>query len=242
MLYRLLTLLAVLMCSAPVFAADAKQPDLNRLTAVLGGEKPDSISPTAIPGLYEVIYKSEVFYISQDGRFAIQGDMLDLANRNNLTEHRRDAIRAKAIAGIGENKAIVFSPAGAVTGTVTVFTDIDCAYCRKFHREIAEYNRNGIKVRYLMYPRAGVGSESYDKAVSVWCSPDPQAALTKAKQGEDLEQKVCPNPVKEEYELGQALGIQGTPTIILEDGRMIPGYISPTELARVLSNREKSPN
>ncbi len=240
MFNRLLLLVAVLFISLAVFAADNNQPDLSKLQAALNGEKPDSVRSTAIPGLYEVVFKSQIFYLSRDGRFAIQGDLLDLVDRNNVTENRRDDMRAGVLATVDEDKAIVFSPTGPVKGTVTVFTDIDCTYCRKFHREIAEYNRNGIKVRYLMYPRAGIGSESYNKAVTVWCSPDRQSALTRAKQGESLEQKYCPNPVKEQYELGQSLGIRGTPTIILQDGRLIPGYISATDLARLLENKGAS--
>jgi thiol:disulfide interchange protein DsbC len=221
-------------CAFPLLAVEPVQPDLSRLQSLLGEEKPDSVKPTAIPGLYEVMLKSKIIYLSQDGRFVIQGDLIDLKERTNVTEARLDTQRSKALAAIGEDQMVVFAPAGPAKHTITVFTDIDCAYCRKFHQEMADYNRNGIKVRYLMYPRAGIGSDSYNKAVAVWCSPDRRDAITRAKRGEAIEQKSCPNPVKEQYELGQALGVRGTPTIILEDGQLIPGYVPAARLAAML--------
>lgn len=231
---RKLFITVLVCCTFPLLAAEPAQPDLSRLQSLLGEEKPDSVKPTAIPGLYEVMLKSKIVYLSQDGRFVIQGDLIDLKERTNLTEARLDTQRSKALAAIGEDQMVVFAPTEPAKHTITVFTDIDCGYCRKFHQEIADYNRNGIKVRYLMYPRAGIGSDSYDKAVAVWCSPDRRDAITRAKKGEAIEQKSCSNPVKEQYELGQALGVRGTPTIILEDGQLIPGYVPAARLAAML--------
>jgi thiol:disulfide interchange protein DsbC len=231
---RKLFVIAITLYAVNGLAAESAKPDLSQLEAVLGGEKPDSVNPTGIPGLYEVVMKSQILYLSQDGRFAIQGDLMDLKARNNLTQTRLDNLRAKAVSAVDEDKMIIFAPAGPAKHTVTVFTDIDCGYCRKFHREIADYNQNGIKVRYLLYPRTGISSDSYNKAVSVWCAQDRQEALTRAKRGETIEQKSCPNPVKEEYELGRSLGLQGTPTIILENGQMLPGYVSAADLAKML--------
>ena len=145
----------------------AKQPDLTQLQAALNGEKPDSVVPAAVPGLYEVVLGGQVLYLSEDGRFAIQGDIMDLGSHDNLTENRRGEIRGKAIDAIGENNMVIFAPEGSVKHTVTVFTDIDCGYCRKLHSQIADYNRLGITVDYLFYPREGIGSESFDKAVAV---------------------------------------------------------------------------
>ena len=231
---RKLFITVLVCCTFPLLAAEPAQPDLSRLQSLLGEEKPDSVKPTAIPGLYEVMLKSKIVYLSQDGRFVIQGDLIDLKERTNLTEARLDTQRSKALAAIGEDQMIIFAPTKPAKHTITVFTDIDCGYCRKFHQEIADYNRNGIKVRYLMYPRAGIGSDSYHKAVAVWCSPDRRDAITRAKKGEAIEQKSCPNPVKEQYELGQALGVRGTPTIILQDGQLIPGYVPAARLATML--------
>lgn len=225
----------------PVPAADpapAKQPDLSHMQAILNGAKPDAITATAIAGLYEVVVGGQVLYLSEDGRFAIQGDILDLSARANLTESRRGELRGAAINGVGENNMVVFAPTGEVKHTVTIFTDIDCGYCRKMHGQMAEYNKEGIKIRYLMFPREGVNSESFNKAVSVWCADNRPEAMTKAKRGETVVNKTCDNPVKAQFELGQKLGVRGTPSLILESGEMIPGYVPPTQLAQMLAENK----
>jgi thiol:disulfide interchange protein DsbC len=214
------------------------QPDLTLLHTALKGEKPDSVAATPIPGLYEVLLGGQVLYLSADGRFVIQGEIVDLSSSDNVTENRRAELRGKAIDALGEKNMLIFSPEGPAKHTVTVFTDIDCGYCRKLHTQMAAYNKEGIKVRYLWFPREGIGSESYNKAVSVWCAADQQAAMTKAKSGEKIESKTCDNPVKAEYELGQKLGVRGTPSIILESGEMVPGYLSPTQLAQLLAENK----
>ena len=219
----------------PAPAATAKRPDTTHLQTVLKGEKPDSITPSAIAGLYEVVLGGQVIYLSEDGQFAVQGEIVNLTSLDNLTENRRGQLRGKAIDALGEQNMVVFGPEGPVKHTVTVFTDIDCGYCRKLHTQIEAYNKEGIKVRYLWFPREGIDSESYKKAVAVWCADDRRAAMTKAKRGENIELKSCDNPVKREYELGQKLGVRGTPSIILESGDMIPGYVSPTQLAEMLA-------
>jgi thiol:disulfide interchange protein DsbC len=215
-------------------AVAAGTPDVRKLQAALGGTKPESVNPTPMPGLYEVVVDGQLFYLSGDGRFVIQGDVLDLTTNQNITEQRRSDMRVKAVAAVGKENMVVFSPDKPAKHAITVFTDIDCGYCRKLHREIAAYNDQGIEVRYLMFPRAGIPSESYDKAVSVWCADDRNDALTRAKQGESIAKKSCPNPVKEQYELGQALGVRGTPSIILDNGQMLPGYVPADRLTHIL--------
>lgn len=217
-----------------------KQPDLTKLQAALNGEKPDSIVPSAIPGLFEVVLGGQVLYLSEDGRFVLQGDLLDLDSRANLTENRRGELRGKAIEAIGDNDMVVFAPEEPAKYTVTVFTDIDCGYCRKMHSQIAAYNKEGIKIRYLMFPREGLGSESFSKAVSVWCADNRQEAMTKAKRGEPIENKTCDHPIQAQYELGQKLGVRGTPSMILEDGEMLPGYVPPTQLAQMLAGAKNT--
>ncbi|MBL8250191.1 MAG: DsbC family protein [Candidatus Competibacter sp.] len=236
-------LIAAVLFSANALAADPaasetpQQPDLSKLQAVLEDDKPDSIAPSSIPGLYEVVIGGQVLYLSADGRFAVQGDILDLSAQTNLTDKRRGELRGKALQAVGENNMIVFGPEGPVKNTITVFTDIDCGYCRKMHSQIAEYNKEGIKIRYLWFPREGVGSESYQKAVSVWCAQDRREAMTKAKRGESIETKTCDNPVQAQYDLGQKLGVRGTPSMILETGEMLPGYVPPTQLAQLLAEQ-----
>lgn len=244
---RKIPLVAAVLYTAGALAADPappaaptpfKQPDLTQLQAALPGVKPDSVAPTAIPGLYEVVLGGQVMYLSADGRFAVQGDVVDLNARTNLTENRRGELRGKAIEAVGENNMVVFAPEGPTKYTVTVFTDIDCGYCRKMHSQIADYNKEGIKIRYLWFPREGVGSEAFDKAVAVACADNRQEALTRAKRGEKVESKTCDNPVQAQYELGQKLGIRGTPSLILESGEMLPGYVPPTQLAQMLADHK----
>lgn len=220
---------------APAPAITVKQPDLAKLQAALNGEKPDSVTPSAIPGLFEVVLGGQVLYVSEDGRFVLQGDILDLGSRANLTENRRGELRGKAIEAVSEKDMVVFAPEGPAKYTVTIFTDIDCGYCRKMHSQMAAYNKEGIKIRYLLFPREGLGSESFKKAISVWCADDRQEAMTKAKRGEAVENKTCDNPVQAQYELGQKIGVRGTPSMILEDGEMLPGYVPPTQLAQMLA-------
>ena len=184
-------------------------------------------------GFYEAVINGQILYFSKDGRYVIQGDMVSLDSRINLTEQRRVSLRKDALAKLDEKDMIIFGPQKAKY-TITVFTDIDCGYCRKMHSEMEKYNDLGIRVRYMSFPRGGIGSKSYDDAVNVWCAADRQKAMTKAKQGQEIATKTCVNPVKTEFELGQQLGVQGTPSIFLESGQILPGYLPPEKLIQVL--------
>lgn len=206
---------------------------IKSLKGVFPGVTPNEINPSPMAGVSEVLIGPRLFYISNDGKYLLQGSLIDLATRTDISEARRNGIRLDAINDLGEENMIVF-PAKDSRHTITVFTDIDCGYCRKLHDEIDQYNARGITVRYLAFPRSGVGSASYNKAVSVWCEKDRQTAMTRSKAGETLPKADCDNPVKDEYELGQMLGVNGTPAIILEDGSLLPGYIPPAKLAKAL--------
>jgi len=203
------------------------------LGGVFPGVTPTEINPSPMTGVSEVLIGPRLFYVSNDGKYLLQGSLIDLETRTDISEERRNGIRLTAINDLGEENMIVF-PAKDARHTITVFTDIDCGYCRKLHNEIDQYNDQGITVRYLAFPRSGVGSASYNKAVSVWCEKDRQAAMTRSKSGETLPKANCDNPVKDEYELGQLIGVNGTPAIILEDGSMLPGYIPAAKLAKAL--------
>lgn len=210
--------------------------DINRVfSEVIPGSKPDSVTPSSIPGVYEVVYGAQVLYMSKDARYAIQGDLIDLKNRTNLTEAARSVQRTKLVKKIDESSTIVFAPQ-QVKHTITVFTDIDCGYCRKLHREIEQYTDLGIKVRYLAFPRSGVNTDSYYKAVTVWCSDDKKQALTDAKAGVKQERKNCDNPVSEHMKLAEQFGVSGTPTIVMENGEVVPGYVPAARLFKMLDN------
>jgi len=189
------------------------------------------IKPSPIKGLYQVVVPPKILYISEDANYVFEGDIINTKTNENYTEDARNAAHFAAVDAF-KDSMIIFSPKGKVKHTISVFTDMDCYYCQKLHKEISEYNRLGIEVRYLAYPRQGLQSPSYRKAVSVWCSKDQKAALTKAKNGEVLEEKTCANnPVKKHFALGKALGIGGTPAIILENGQLYPGYIPAARLS-----------
>ena len=171
------------------------------------------------------------------GTYFVVGDVYQRLNQRivNLSDLRRNEDRRELLAGLDESEMVVFEPAtDNRKAEITVFTDIDCGFCRKLHQEVPELNRLGIAVRYLAYPRAGVGSESFDKIVSAWCSKDQKRALTRAKAGETIPSLTCDNPVARHFELGGRMGVTGTPAIVLESGRLVPGYLPAERLAAEL--------
>jgi thiol:disulfide interchange protein DsbC len=225
---------------AVVPAADAKvDPKADPRAAIakkFDGIKAEDIRVSPVSGVYEITRGSEISYVSADGKYAILGDMVDVDNDANLSENRRRNIRARMIETVPENEMLVFSPKDPKY-TITVFTDIDCGYCRRLHSQIAEYNRLGIRVRYLFFPRSGPDTDSWHKAEAVWCSSNRNEALTRAKNGEDLKAPKCPTDIiKRDYELGQKLAVDGTPAIFLQNGEMLPGYAPPGQLAKYLKN------
>lgn len=205
-----------------------------------GGASPNDVSATPIPGLYEVTMGGVVAYVSEDGKYLFSGNLYDLDTQVNLTATRRNSVRAAALASAREDQMIVFSPTYP-KATITVFTDVDCGFCRKFHSQIADINKAGIKVRYMMFPRTGPGTESWKKAESVWCAADRKDALTKAKKGEPLKARQCGDAViKAQYELGSDLGVEGTPAIFAQNGDYIGGYLSPEDLVEALAESQKA--
>ena len=205
------------------------------IKSLVPGAKIDSIAESQVPNFYQVVMQGQVVYVSADGKYLIQGSVFDIANKTDLTETARAEIRRGALAAVGPEQRIIF-PAKDPKYAVTVFTDIDCGYCRRMHSEMAEYNERGISVEYLFFPRAGIGSESYDKAVSVWCADNRNQALTTAKNGGALEKKTCDNPVAHDYELGQKIAVSGTPAVFTKDGVQLGGYLPPDQLLLRLSN------
>lgn len=207
-----------------------------RVTAALPGLHVTSVQKAPVKGIYEVTLDGDLLYVTEDGRFALKGDLFDLNERRNLSEERRGQMRLSTLRSLEPETMIEFAPADS-KHLLYVFTDVDCGYCRKFHKEVGILNDAGIAVRYLAFPRAGVGSETYDKMVAVWCAKDRQMALTNAKNGERVQQASCDNPIEKQYQLGQRLGVKGTPTIITDDGRELGGYVPSAELVGIVNNR-----
>ncbi|MFC1603286.1 DsbC family protein [Pseudomonadota bacterium] len=206
------------------------------LTMMVPGLENAAVTPAPVPGLYEVIVGPDVLYVTQDGRYLIQGSIIDLEARENLTAPRVAQAAATAIEKVGEENMVIYEPK-ETKHTISIFTDIDCGYCRKLHGQMDEYLAHGIRVRYLFFPRAGVQSESARKATAVWCADDRNAAMTLAKSGQKIEMKDCKNPVSNHYSLGEQMGIRGTPALVLEDGEKLPGYVPPDRLNDYLTKK-----
>lgn len=201
--------------------------------------KIDSVKASEVSGLYEVMVGSTLLYASEDGKYLLQGRLIDIQTRTDLTEQKLAKTRLSALEKIGQNKMIVFKPK-IKKYTVSIFTDIDCGYCRKLHSEIDQYLAEGITIQYLFFPRAGKGSESYDKAVSVWCADDRNTALTAAKKDQKIAPKTCANPVDEHMQLGEDFGVKGTPMIVTEKGNIYPGYLPAKQLVEALESEKKA--
>ena len=230
-----------LCCAMGAAAADEAPPDAVDAIADCMAEQglpAQSVTPARVPGLYEVeVQGGDYLYATRDCRYFIFGNLYEIRADHKLvavTEERRTAKRQKIVEGIASSDMLVFAPQADPRASVVVFTDTDCGYCRQLHQHMADYNELGIEIRYVAYPRAGVGSPSYDRMVSAWCADDRRDALTRLKNGEEIPPRTCVNPVATQYELGQQIGLSGTPTIVLADGRMLPGYAPPEQLAELL--------
>jgi len=208
------------------------------LAVLLPNMVPDNIQPAGFSDLYEVTFGTRIVYISGDGRYLLQGKVIDLETRTPVTEQRLQGLKRGLLASLDEQDMIIYGDEKAAH-TVTVFTDIDCGYCRKLHSEMDEYLKRGIRIRYLAYPRAGLLSQSARDTASVWCAEDRIAAMDTAKGGGKVEQRDCESPVAEHYQLGQDFGISGTPALVLQGGEVIPGYVPAARLAKVLEQQAR---
>jgi len=230
------TIILALLAFSTVLQAD-ETSIRNNLKKVIPSLEIKSIQATPVKGVYEVTIGGDILYVSEDGKYLFQGHLIDVEARKDLTEAKLSEVRKQTLAALGEDQMITFK-ADKPKYDVFVFTDIDCGYCRKLHSEIDQYLAQGINIHYLFYPRAGIGSESYKKAVTVWCSDDRQKALTEAKQGKKMEYKTCDNPVKKHMQLGQDFGARGTPMIVTGKGTVFPGYVPASRLAQALSKEQ----
>ncbi len=190
----------------------------------------DSVKATPVKGWMEATLGGQIIYFSEDGKYLLQGALVETATRRNLTEESQSVVRVAELAKIQKKDMIIFPANGTTKHVVKIFTDIDCGYCRKLHTEIKQYNDLGIEVQYLWFPRAGVPSESSRKAIAVFCAKDQRKAMTDAKNGADPGNATCVNPIEADYNMGQRMGINGTPALLLEDGTLMPGYMPAPQL------------
>ncbi len=229
--FSVLSLAACLSIPGGASAADDYSELRKKLASQFPALAKATIKPTPSPWLVQVEFGEDIAYATKDGQFLLLGELINVQTRANLTKLEQERVQsagnksiAAIMAGLKEDRMIVMGPRQAKV-TMTVFTDIDCTFCARLHLDVPELNRNGVKVRYLLYPRAGVGSDSYRKAVASWCANDRVKAIGLAKAGQPIEMKTCANPVDEHMRLAEQLGVSGTPTIFLDNGRRIGGYL-----------------
>lgn len=194
----------------------------------------DRVAPAAVAGFTEVITEGQALYVSNDGRYLIQGALFDIEKKEDVSQLGLSVVRRAELAKMPTADRIIFAPVGPAKHRVAIFTDIECGFCRKLHEDIAEYNKRGIAIEYLAFPRAGLQSADAVAMQSVWCSSDRRKALTDAKAGRPVPPMTCKNPVAEQYESGRRMGLTGTPMIINEDGLMLPGYLPPDKMLESL--------
>lgn len=232
-----MALLSVGLLALATASADEKELAEVRAKVASMFEEIDAghIQPSPVDGWYTIRKGAIVAYISGDGRYLMQGDMVDLERQVNLSESERNKARVEMMASVPESQKILFSPQD-VKYSVSVFTDIDCGYCRKLHSQIDEYLAAGIEVQYLLYPRSGPASNSWVKAERVWCADNRGEALTLAKLDKGFATHDCDSTmIMTHYEIGRDVGLTGTPAIVLSDGTLMPGYLPPDRLLQRLT-------
>jgi thiol:disulfide interchange protein DsbC len=235
--YLLATVFTVAL-SGPALAAEPAAAKPGDPRAAIAKKFPEAsiedIQPSPIPGIYQVPMGADMAYVSSDGRYIIAGDLYEIDTRTNITEAGRAAARVKLLGKLDERDMIVFKPA-VVKHTITVFTDVECGYCRKLHSQIDQLTKLGVQVRYAAYPRSGPGTQDWRKMEAVWCSKDRRNAITHAKRGEAVNAENCgATPIAKQFQLGEDLGVRGTPAIFTQSGDYIGGYLAPDELVKQL--------
>ena len=227
-LTQIIAAAAIALVSTFAVADDAAEQTIRKSLANLALDTPiESISASPMAGLYEVKLKgSRVLYASADGQFIVQGYMFQLKDGKpvNLTEQAERVGVAKLINGIPVAETVVYPAIGETKSHITVFTDTTCPYCHKLHAEVPQLNKMGIEVRYVAFPRQGLGSPGDQQLQAVWCSKDKKTAMDKMTDGKTVEAPKCANPVAKQFAMGQSIGVNGTPAIVLADGQVIPGY------------------
>ena len=204
-----------------------------KLESALGIEQAE-ITESPLKGFYEVMTPRGLLYVSQDGRYVMQGSIYDLDNKMvNITEQKMATVRVDKMGNYADS--MIVYPAKDEKYQVTVFTDVDCGYCQRLHSQMSDYNKLGITIRYLAFPRGGPRSKAWTDMQSLWCSDNQHQAMNELKAGSSIDKITCDNKVAEHYQLGLEFGVNGTPALVLEDGTMIPGYQPPAQLFEILS-------
>lgn len=229
----------LLLVSLPLKAEGDKFADLR---ASLAERLPDvtvtSISESPVPGVFELISDGQIYYVAEGARYIFDGDLIDMESRSNLTDAKRGSVHLSMIDSMDESQMLIYEPEEKSERSITVFTDISCGYCRRLHAELDTLLEGGVRVRYLLFPRAGLGSPAHQDLESVWCAADPQDAMTNAKSGGRIVEESCENPIESHVALAEQVGLRGTPLIYLDNGQMIPGYRAADQLVKMINGTE----
>ncbi|NND90977.1 MAG: DsbC family protein [Granulosicoccus sp.] len=213
-----------------------------RLSERLPGIGITSLTATPVAGLYELVTDGQIYYIDETAEFLVDGSLIQLSDRANLTDRRLGGIHMGLIEDMGEQNMLIYEPTDPSTRSITVFTDISCGYCRQLHAQIDSLLDAGVRVRYILFPRSGLGSQGHKDLESVWCADDPQAAMTNAKAGGKIEPASCENPIESHVALAERLNLRGTPLIYTDSGEKIPGYRDAATLAAMVNNSKPITN
>ncbi len=211
-----------------------KNDIIEGLTPYFSGINEQSVNPTPFQGLYEVVLKTprlDVIYVSEDGRYLAQGEIIDLKTRTNLTQHRLSGLAKEILSSTTDAEKVIYK-ADNEKYVINVFTDVDCPYCRKLHKDVAKLNELGITMKYLAFPRSGINTKSYYRSVAIWCADDQKQAMDRGMIQKDNPLTDCQNPVIDHLILAKKLNVTGTPFIFFENGDNIPGYVKPKELLK----------
>ncbi len=242
MLTRIL-LLFFLLSGQNLWAQTQNQAEIaqvkKNIQKIMPGLPISSLKTTPVKNLYELMVGDSIVYITGDAKYYLAGKLFDVVNQVNLTDAASNQLRKKQLKKVSKDEMIIFPAKGEHKYTMSVFTDTSCPFCSRLHKEVPELNENGVEVRYMLYPRAGVGSHAYQTMVNVWCSKDRQKALTKAKETGELENKNCDTPIGKHMALAREMGLSGTPMIVLENGALINGYKPAKAIIRQLKSIKK---
>jgi thiol:disulfide interchange protein DsbC len=239
MFKRWLSAAVLAVVGVQAFAADdAEKVVRDAFHKISPTANPTSVTPSELPGFYQVLVDATVYFVSSDGKYLVRGNVFDIASKQDLGERQLAALRKSTLQKIPVSKELVFAPKNPKY-TVTVFTDVDCPYCREFHKKIAEYNNLGIAVNYVFFPLP-MHPGADKKAEAVWCSGDRNASYTNAMNGKDPGGKTCGNPIAEMTELGRSMGVDGTPAVFTSEGDHIGGYVPPDQLIKRLDQLAQS--
>jgi len=241
--FAALSNLAIAQSAVEIPAAEPVSTELaeritQSLAITLPGISVTSISTTPVEGLYELLTDGQIYYVDEAAEYVIDGNLIQLRTRANLTDARIGGVHLGLIDTVGEQNMLIYEPEEPSDRSITVFTDISCGYCRRLHAELDTLLEQGVRVRYLMFPRAGLGSQSHKDLESVWCADNPQEAMTVAKAGGRIEPKSCTNPIEEHVALAERVGLRGTPLIYTDNGEKVPGYRDATTLATMVNGSE----